>query len=139
MLFELAVAGMGRLRLRGDRVDIGGVGGEGQPRAFAPRGGDDGIEDFVDPAEALESFDGIEGVKPLVGLVVQRLDSVVHRAGPPMRSDESCAKLSHSLLTRPPKWQSTPAAPQPCKKCMVSFLVRSAGRRITGALARKIR
>ena len=123
MLLERAVAGMDRLRLGGNGVDIGGVGGERQPRAFPPRGGDDGIEDVVDPAEALKSFDGIKGVKPLVGLVVQRLDSVVHRAGPPMRLDESrCANLSHSLLTRPGKWQSTEPRLQGC-----GFRMGSAG------------
>ena len=89
MLLERAVAGMDRLRLGGDGVDIGGVGGEGQPGAFPPRGGDDGIENVVDPAQTLKSFNGIKGVKPLVGLVVQGLDFVVHRAGPPMRLDES--------------------------------------------------
>ena len=43
-LLDLAIAGMRRLVLRMDGVDVGGVEGEGQPRAFAARRRDDRLE-----------------------------------------------------------------------------------------------
>ena len=77
--FNAAIPGVLRLRFRRDRVDVGGVCGERQPRPFAPGGGDDGIEDLVDPPDSLEGFHRIQSLQPLVGLVASSHDRVVHR------------------------------------------------------------
>ena len=101
-LLELAVAGMRRLLLGADGVDVGGVGGERQLRALAPRGGDDGVEQLVDALEALESLDRIERVEPLAGLGGVAPQVVVHEASLTPRSGRfrrpaACASLSRGL------------------------------------------
>jgi hypothetical protein len=85
-LLDLPVSRMRRLGLRRDGVDIGGIGGKRQPRSLPARRSDNGIKDFVDPADPLEGLHGIERIEPLIGFVVLSCDSVVHRAGLPRKS-----------------------------------------------------
>ena len=67
-LLELADAGVLRLLLGADRVDIGRIGGERQLGALAARGGDHGVKQFVDALQTLESLDRIERIEPITRL-----------------------------------------------------------------------
>ena len=61
--------------LRADRVDIGRIGGERQLGALAARGGDHGVEQFVDALPTLESVDRIERIEPIPRLFAIALPS----------------------------------------------------------------
>ena len=57
VLLDVAVARMRRLLFGRDGVDVGGIGGERQLRALAPRGGHQRVQDIVDLANSLEGLD----------------------------------------------------------------------------------
>jgi hypothetical protein len=80
--FHRAVAGVGRLVLRMDRVHIGRVGGERQAGALAARGGDDGLEELVGAIHALERLDGVERVEPFAHLRAIALFRLGHDLSP---------------------------------------------------------
>ena len=84
VLLELAVARMGRLGFRRNRVDISRVGGERQLRALTTSGGDNRIQNVVNFGDSLEGLDGIERIEPFVSFVGLAFDPVVHRADLPI-------------------------------------------------------
>ena len=66
---DLAHARMLRLLGRRDGVDIGGVPGEGQLRAILARFGHDLVEQGIDPLDAFERLDGVQGLQPFPGFL----------------------------------------------------------------------
>ena len=79
-LLEFAIAGVPRLVLDADRVDVGGVGGERELRALAPRRRHHGVKQLVDAIEAFKSLDRIQRIEPLAGFGGVAPQVVVHEA-----------------------------------------------------------
>ena len=61
-MLDRTIAGMGRLVVWRDGVDIRGVSRKGQLSTLAPRRLNDPVQQFVDPTDTFEGLNGIQRI-----------------------------------------------------------------------------